>query len=175
MKRGQKIFRTSWWWWWEIGSALLSTLSMGLIVFILNRADNIPLESWPYSIKINTLIAVLTTIGKAAMLGPVASCLSQLKWQHFSARPRRLQELQVFDDASRGLWGSFMFLFGIRSRALLAWSLALITIVSLGVEPTAQQVLDFPTRMATTTNVSAEIGQAKSYRTLSYTSGKCLP
>lgn len=36
--------------------------------------------------------------------------ISQLGLQSFSNVPRRLKDLQDFDDASRGAWGSFIFL-----------------------------------------------------------------
>ncbi|KAF2430252.1 hypothetical protein EJ08DRAFT_660982 [Tothia fuscella] len=152
----------SWWWWWEIGASLLSIISMCLIMTVLFKANNKPLESWTLPIQPNSLIAVFTTIGKTAMMVAVTSCVSQLKWRHFR-RPRSLVHLQLFDDASRGPWGAFMLLLLMRARAVMTWLFAIITILALAIEPSAQQILEFPIRQSPLTNVSAEIGKADAY------------
>ncbi|KAI0817888.1 hypothetical protein GGR55DRAFT_622433 [Xylaria sp. FL0064] len=41
---------------------------------------------------------------------PPSECISQLKWQWFSQQPRRLIDIEHFDAASRGPWGSLRFL-----------------------------------------------------------------
>jgi hypothetical protein len=153
----------SWWWWWEIASAALSTLSMCLIVALLFKVDKLTLSEWRLPIQPNSLIAILTTIGKTAMLVPAASCLSQLKWRHFHLRPQPLHHLQVFDDGSRGPWGSLMLLFNIRSRSLLAWGFAVITLMALWVDPMAQQILEFKPRETVMIGPPAEIGSATIY------------
>jgi Protein of unknown function (DUF3176) len=112
-----------------------------LIVLILSIVNNKPLASWEYSIRPNSLIAVLTTIGKTAMMVIVASCVSQLKWSHFR-RPNDLSDMQLYDDASRGPWGAFMMLLRPSSwiRDGLAGLSAIITIMALAIEPMAQQI-----------------------------------
>ncbi|KAI0190742.1 hypothetical protein EV127DRAFT_364920 [Xylaria flabelliformis] len=154
----------SWWWWWEIGAVVLSTTSLIVLFILLFYSNGQPLQSWPLPIQPNSLIAVLTTIAKTSMMVPVASCLSQLKWRHFMYRPRPLDQFQVIDDASRGPWGSFVFLIrGSKIRTFLPLSLAFITVVGLGFEPSAQQILDFPERTSVLANVSAEVGIATDY------------
>ena len=56
---------------------------MILILAVLLKANNTPLRSWSLQIQPNSLIAVFTTIGRSAMMIPVAACISQLKWRHF--------------------------------------------------------------------------------------------
>ncbi|KAI1735145.1 hypothetical protein F4680DRAFT_470214 [Xylaria scruposa] len=154
----------SWWWWWEIGAAILSIASLLVLFILLSKSNGQPLQSWSLPIQPNSLIAVLTTVAKTSMMVPVASCLSQLKWRHFMHRPGPLNQFQVIDDASRGPWGSFIFLInGFKIRAFLPLSLAFVTVVGLGFEPSAQQILDFPERMSILTNVSAEVGIATDY------------
>lgn len=155
--------KISWWWWWEIGGALLSIICVGLVLVVLFEANGLALAAWPLWIQPNSLIAVFTTVGKSAMMVPIASCISQLKWRHFELRENRLSDLQLLDEASRGPWGSLMLLYNVHTRAYTAWALAIISLVSLGFDPSTQQILEFPTREITLTNVSASIGIASSY------------
>ncbi|KAM0817860.1 hypothetical protein AB5N19_03667 [Seiridium cardinale] len=160
---------TSSWWWWELGSALLSLICISLVIAILVSAGNTPLESWPLAIQPNSLISVLTTIGKSAMVVVITSCISQLKWRYFQTQSHPLSHLQNFDEASRGPWGSLVFLGGAKTRsAVVATALALVTIFSLGFEPSSQQILEFPSRTARIENVTAYVGQALSYQSSAF-------
>lgn len=162
----------SWWWWWEIGSSLLSMISMSLILAILFAVNEKPLSNWTLAIQPNSLISVSTTVGKTAMMVSVTSCVSHLKWRHFQLRSQKMSHLQLFDDASRGPWGAFLLLIGVRSRAFLAWIFAVITIVGLAIEPSAQQILDFPQRVARLENVTATIGRAENYYSRAFVEGQ---
>ncbi|KAK8005703.1 hypothetical protein PG990_011740 [Apiospora arundinis] len=151
----------AWWWWWEI---LAPSCMIGLVVILAN-IDNIPLSRWWLPIQPNSLIAVLTTLAKSSMMLTVASCISQLKWGHYSRHPRNLVDLETFDDASRGPWGSatLLWLLSFRVPILVTSGLAFVTIVSLGIDPCAQQVLEFPCLTTPLENVTAEIGTANQY------------
>ncbi|KAI0430193.1 hypothetical protein F5Y09DRAFT_356272 [Xylaria sp. FL1042] len=165
----------SWWWWWEIGAAILSITSLILLFILLSKSDGRQLQSWPLPIQPNSLIAVLTTVAKTSMMVPVASCLSQLKWRHFISRPRPLDQFQVMDDASRGPWGSFILLIsGLKIRTFLPVSLAFVTVIGLGFEPSAQQILDFPERTSTLANVSSEVGIATGYLSKAFVPGNTV-
>ncbi|KAJ9136840.1 hypothetical protein NKR23_g9547 [Pleurostoma richardsiae] len=141
---------------------------MLLILVVLFKANNHPLESWPLWIQPNSLISVFTTLGRTAMMVPVASCISQLKWRHFHLRPNRLSHLQALDDASRGPWGSFMLLLTVRANALMAGALAVVSLIALGIDPAAQQILGFPQRETKLTNVTAGVGISTSYSSKAY-------
>jgi len=75
---------------------------------------------------------------------------------HFDdLQPKALSQLQVFDNASRGPWGSLMLFWKTRksfsrkeSPPVLALLGAAITILMLAFEPFAQQVIGFNTRSA---------------------------
>ena len=92
----------SWWWWWEIAPILLSIMCTFAMVIVLARIEDTPLDDWKFSIQLNSLIAILTTTSKAAMLVAVTTAIGQLKWLHFTARRDHLLNFQRFDDASRG-------------------------------------------------------------------------
>ncbi|KAK3987287.1 hypothetical protein QBC44DRAFT_400918 [Cladorrhinum sp. PSN332] len=141
---------------------------MTLVVTILIKSDGLALNSWSLPIQPNSLIAVFTTIGKASLLVAVAACLNQLKWEYFNTGNQRLSDVQVFDDASRGPWGSLMFLGKIRASAVFGHVLSLITIAALGIEPSAQQVLSFETRNVRLNDVEVTIGMADMYASKAY-------
>ncbi|KAJ4321744.1 hypothetical protein N0V84_005177 [Fusarium piperis] len=167
-QEGQVIKAFDWWWWWDIGAAAVSVICLGLIVGVLVEANGKPRDNWPLAIQPNSIIAVLTTVGKSALLVPIASCLSQLKWRLIYTRARPLSYLQTFDDASRGPWGSFMMFWTLPLQSKLGCALALITILSLGIDPSAQQILDFPIKERRLDNVTAEMGAAQNYSSKSF-------
>ncbi|KAM7211818.1 Protein of unknown function (DUF3176) domain containing protein [Rhypophila decipiens] len=135
----------SWWWWWEIGALLISIIGVSLIITILVRYKDTSLSSWPFSIRPNSLISALTTLARSALLLPITSCISQLKWLHFR-QPRPLHQLQVLDDASRGPWGALVLLYRMRVRPWLVSMLAIVMVAALAIETTTQQVLEYPSR-----------------------------
>lgn len=155
---------SSWWWWWEIGAALVNITCMCLLVATLLSIEDKPLSYWRLKISPNSVIAVLTTVAKTSLLVPVAESISQLKWMHFD-HPNPLSDLQMFDDASRGPWGAWTFLCHKTAprrinNTLFASVGCLITLLSLAFEPTAQQILSFPTRSVKDTGGSASVGAA---------------
>ncbi|KAF6831544.1 hypothetical protein CPLU01_06710 [Colletotrichum plurivorum] len=161
--------KSSSWWWWEISGCLLCILSSLLLVVFLTQINQMARQDWNYRLQPNTIISLIMTIGKAAMMGPIAACISQLKWTEFR-RPARLSLLQSIDDASRGPWGSLVLLTRARrTRILLIPALAFLTVAAVGFESSAQQILDFPSRMALVRNVSAEVGMATKYTSAQYT------
>jgi len=153
-----------WPWWWEIASISLSIICLIVLLILLLWSNGMSLAAWRLPIQPNSLISVLTTVSKTAMMVAIAGCLNQLKWRHFMTAADSMRSLQLFDDASRGPWGSAMLILKMRRRrVVLAWALALATIVGLGIEPSAQQILDFPQREALMQNATATLGRADDY------------
>lgn len=62
-----------------------------------------------YTIILNTLISICVIIFKASILFMTARALSQLKWLWFQER-HPLSDIEVFDEASRGAYGSLKLL-----------------------------------------------------------------
>lgn len=163
-------------WWREIVATIFSITSMGLVLLLVLKINNTALGSWNFhvgsiAIQPNTLISVLTTIGQTLMMVPVTACIGQLKWRYFR-RARHLHHMQLMDDASRGPWGSLLLLFHLAStKAATASLLSLVTIVALGIGPSAQQILEFRPAQVLLKNATAEIGLATNYSSKSYVSG----
>ena len=135
-------------WQWEFGASIFSFGCFAAVVGILARNDNRSLASWNFvfGVTLNTLIAVLSTLSRTALMVPVASCISQLKWIHLVGASRPLREVQVFDDASRGPWGSLELIWRLHIKTKLATWGSLITLLTLAMGPFAQQLLSYPSR-----------------------------
>lgn len=163
-------------WWREIVATILSITSMGLVLVLVLNIKDTALGSWNFhfgslAIQPNTLISVLTTIGQTLMMVPVTACIGQLKWKYFR-RARHLHHMQLMDDASRGPWGSLLMLSRLAStRAATASLLAVVTIVALGIGPSAQQILEFKPAQVQLKNATAKIAVATNYSSKSYVPG----
>lgn len=103
-------------WIWEVGSLMLSLSSFAAIAIIVGLANNKPPPSWKFDLTLNGVISFLAVLNKAALVMPVASCISQLKWIWFASKARRLEDFEDFDEASRGPLGSAKLLWHLRFR-----------------------------------------------------------
>ena len=153
------------WWLYEIGGAVLSFVCLVAIIIVLYRFHGQPLAAWKMPIALNSLISLFSTIAKAALLLPVAACISQLKWHYFAEKPHALTELQVFDEASRGPLGALQLLWELKTNALVASFASVITIVALAMDPFTQQIISFPSLSVPTSTASATIAMAQTYDT----------
>lgn len=161
--------RSGSWWWWEIGSVILSLCCSAAIVTILASIHGKSLSSWAFLISPNALISVFATVSKATLMLSVAACISQMKWLHFRLN-NQLNDLQIFDDASRGPYGA-LGLLTRTSRDVSVVSLtatlgSIVTILALALDPFAQQILSFPTR-----NISLKVGSGSILATQIYDTG----
>lgn len=96
-------------WWQEFLSCALGIVAFITLVVILRKSDGKPLSNWPSGITLNTVIAFLSTISRIAFIVPVTEGLAQAKWIWFK-RPRPLNDFEIFNQASKGPWGSFNLL-----------------------------------------------------------------
>ncbi|GAP87529.1 putative DUF3176 domain protein [Rosellinia necatrix] len=141
-------------WWFEIICILLGLGAFALIVAVLAWFDQRSLPNWPSQITLNTFVAFFTTLGKAAFMCVVPKAISQSQWTWFhSGRP--LYDLHVFDQASRGAYGSLLLLYRLRFRHFAAVG-ALLMVFSFLTSPLTQLAISYPTR-----EVAAATGQAK--------------
>jgi len=100
-------------WPWDIASWILSLFCFLAIVIVLLYFHNRELPNWPWSITINTMISILTSLGTLLLAVPIASALGQTKWLRLDQR-RSLYDFVLVDDATRSPWGGFVLL--IRRR-----------------------------------------------------------
>ena len=138
------------WWLWELLGMGLSFGCLVAIIVILGIQEGKTLSSWQFPISINALISIFSTVMKASLMLSVASCLGQLKWLYIK-NSNSLADLETYDDASRGPWGS-VFLIYLGTQKLLshpspisAFALlgAACTIMALASDPFTQQILSF--------------------------------
>lgn len=138
-------------WLLEQMSILASAACLVGVIYILIRMENQPLASWPLGfLNLNSSIAVLVTALKSWAMLVVAACLSQSKWTFFRKRRAPLHQLDVIDEASRGPLGAARLVWSLRCgfrRGHIALLGALITIVMLGIDTFAQQVITFDSRL----------------------------
>jgi hypothetical protein len=123
---------------WETRSITLAVVDLILLVASLVKI-NTPYATWQYTASPNTIVSIIITITKSAVLVSVSACLGQLKW-NLSQNSAPLHHTQVIDDASRGPRGSLKFLLrGIfRSKTgSLTCVEAVLMILALVVDPFA--------------------------------------
>lgn len=97
------------WWLLELFAWVTSAVALVVLIVTLFLADDRPLPHWPMRITLNSFVSILGTIMKAAMVVPIAEGISQLKWLWFK-KAGVLKDIQTFDEASRGMWGSLKLL-----------------------------------------------------------------
>lgn len=88
-------------WVWEIGSVTLAVAGLVLLAIFLVKVNGSPCANWRYTASPNTVVSIIVTVTKAALLVPVSCCLGQLKWNLFQDSAR-LYDIQAIDQASRG-------------------------------------------------------------------------
>ncbi|KAM0541068.1 hypothetical protein ACHAPJ_013393 [Fusarium lateritium] len=148
-------------WGLEILSLLVSLALFVGIVLIFYTMKNKALSKWPLPIDINTAIAILATGCTAAMMHNVSAFIGQLKWLYFGNSPRQLYNIERFDEASRGPYGSAIFVF--RTPWNMATFGALITILRLGFAPFSQQVISLQPREVSIQHNTTTFGFAHAY------------
>ncbi|EXJ55040.1 uncharacterized protein A1O5_12779, partial [Cladophialophora psammophila CBS 110553] len=126
----------------EILSCLVSVSMLLIIIAILYPRRGLPLPHWPYGISINAIIAVLVVVLKIAILLVTAKGLGHLKFTWLQHQ-RPLLDLETYDMASRGPWGSLSLLLVTRHRHVGASIGAALTLLALAVEPFTQQILRY--------------------------------
>jgi len=174
----RKISRRNFSWTWQIVSAFFGVAGLMAIVAVLISIDRHPrLADWTLSsssklsptissnVSPNTLIAIFAAICKAALLVAVADCIGQLKWNRFEDESHVLKELEVYDEASRGPWGALKLLGTVGHTGVLASFGACITIISIAIDPFAQQLLAHVPRTVVASNASASYQVARMYDT----------
>lgn len=117
------------WWLLEIFASILSIAALLSIVTVLRIYDGQSLNNLnlPYSLTLNGIVAVIATLNRVALMVSVGSAMSQEVWLWFSPVKQRqncrsrLGDLELSDAASRGAWGSLVFLFVARRRYVLAY------------------------------------------------------
>ncbi|KAJ5740281.1 hypothetical protein N7493_000153 [Penicillium malachiteum] len=135
----------------EVLASFLCLSSFSILIVILHHYDGISATAWPSGdLTLNGLVAVLATMTRAALSALISSTLSQGKWLWFAGeedgqRKRRLRDIDVFDQASRGPLGSLMLLWHVHGIHLATFAAAM-TVLTLPFDIFSQQVIAMKTR-----------------------------
>ena len=97
-------------WLVELLATCISVVILITLFGILRAFDLRPVaERGFFSGLPTTLVNAFTTVMRTAMLLPVATALAQLQWSWFQTE-RELLDIETFEDATRGVLGSFILL-----------------------------------------------------------------
>ncbi|KAF2456140.1 hypothetical protein BDY21DRAFT_56718 [Lineolata rhizophorae] len=126
---------------WGIAAVFMGAVVVGLILM-----DDKPIRDWPLGISLNAYISVGAKIVTSGLLHSTSESLGQLKWGWFGgSRSRRIGDFELFDNASRGPWGSVLLVALTKGRSIATIG-AIITVLSLGLETFIQQVVSVENR-----------------------------
>jgi len=138
-------------WLLEVVSWMFSAVCMAAVIAVLIYLKDDPLSKWVLAEKtgltLNAYISVLSKMAGAALILPVSEALGQLKWSWFQQNSKQMWDFEIFDNASRGPWGSILLLIRTKGKALAALG-AMITLCMMALDPFFQQVVNYPDRWA---------------------------
>lgn len=101
------------WWLYELLGASFSVAFLVALIVVLHRSQGKEQKRWLFgTFTLNGLVALLSTFIRATMMFCVGAGISQMKWNQFFSRDggRRLKDLDILEQASRGPLGSFNLL-----------------------------------------------------------------
>ncbi|KAK5099999.1 hypothetical protein LTS08_005714 [Lithohypha guttulata] len=127
-------------WLWEGLSFSVALACFAAIIGLLISLREHKTPNWPSGLSVNAVLSVLVTVMKGAMGICITECLSQIKWTWFK-RERKLIDLAIIDDASRGAWGAGRLLLTFRSW-YLAYLGALVFFAAFVIGPSVQQLVE---------------------------------
>lgn len=157
------------WWIWETSACFVAMTVHIAMIALLNIYKDARVSSWTNRWTLNSNIALMITVIKGAALIPVASALGQLKWRRFR-NYREIQDMDVFDEASRGTLGSLRLLLHLRFWHFASLG-ALLTVSALFMDTLAQNVLSTYSKLEITDGI-ATIPRINNYGTFNeYTTG----
>jgi len=103
------------WWILEISASILSFVFLGAVFALYKKYDGTGLEDYPHTWGLQSIIGFLVTIIHFAIVYQLAAAIGQLKWQGYDGE-RSLEDIDIFDQASRGPVGSVKLLFRTKFR-----------------------------------------------------------
>ncbi|KAL4915650.1 hypothetical protein BDW62DRAFT_219218 [Aspergillus aurantiobrunneus] len=146
--------------WDKLGLGLALAILIAIIV-ILRVYNGKQQPSWKW-ISLNTLLSWLSTVGKGCIVFPLSTGLSQLKWVWFSQRKRPLSDLRVFDNASRGIYGSAELLWALRMRHFAVLG-AIAVLLAVGFEPFVQNLVHYSPGLVLDASQVSRLANATDY------------
>ncbi|RBR27126.1 uncharacterized protein FIESC28_00070 [Fusarium coffeatum] len=130
-------------WVWRLEPVLMcvGTGFFAAICLILNKYNGEELPDWDLmGLTLNTLISILGTFFRAIVALITFEIIAQRKWtwlSHDSFKPRR--DVEIFDSASRGMFGCLRLVPVIMIRDLVALGAIAVAVLTLGIGSFTQQ------------------------------------
>jgi hypothetical protein len=136
-------------WIFETLALFLSFASFFAMFIVLVKFNNRRLHEWHSVITLNTVVTISSLVSKSALIQPLASGLSQLKWMWYRhGSGRHLIDFEYFDAASRGPWGALVLMVHGTAFPLVTLG-AFVMATALAFEPFIQQAVVYPSRNVT--------------------------
>jgi hypothetical protein len=129
-------------WSWEVLSLIFSNLCFVAVLATLLGYNGKPSSELPCGVTLNAIVSVLATGTKSSLIFVTSTAIGQLKWIWYRQR-NRIYDMQIFDDASRGLLGSILIVLRHKMWSLVSLGAA-ITLLALAIDPFMQQLLSYP-------------------------------
>lgn len=89
----------------EAVALIFSFLCLAALAVLLAVYDGKPIFGWN-GVTLNTIVSVLSTSSKAALMLALGESISQWKWILFANERRPLMDFERIENASRGPLGS---------------------------------------------------------------------
>ncbi|KAK3319515.1 hypothetical protein B0T19DRAFT_467025 [Cercophora scortea] len=141
-------------WSFEFQCIVTSFACLIATIVILKVFDDHPLPNMPAYFSLNSIVALLTTIGKAAFAISISEAMSQCKWNWLRRAEQPLSDFAAFDDGSRGWWGSLALMKVTRWRNYATLG-ALVTVLSIATSPITQQVVGYTVKYPASSTMNA--------------------
>ncbi|CAZ81096.1 unnamed protein product [Tuber melanosporum] len=166
-------------WAWEWLAILVSFLAIVASTIVLLLFDDRAIPAWSWSsggISVNAILSLLSTLSRASLLVPIDECMGQLMWLWFSKRERRLADVEVYNQASRGPLGALKLCWRQKGWGLGCLG-ALLMVCSMGLGVAQQQLLSYPNRSIIQPNSTSTVTRAERFDTYQNvtTSGTTTP
>jgi hypothetical protein len=130
-----------WGWSWEVLAMIASIGCMAGMVAILATMKDRPQDDWTFFFSIPAVLALFGTAAKSTAAFGVGGCISQYKFLYFNKRPRKLEDLDLIEEASRGPLGSVVLL-AKRPMTLVNIG-SIVTLLALAMDVFVQQMVEF--------------------------------
>ncbi|KAI1747708.1 hypothetical protein F4782DRAFT_543322 [Xylaria castorea] len=161
--------KITWWdrinygWIPEVFSAVFSVIFLLALIILLLRLDGRPISTWTIAVSPNAVVAILSIASKASLIYALGQTISQLKWLHLTKKPDSLEDLQHYDDASRGPLGALRMFFKVRSGHFIAYLGCVVILLALAFEPFSQQLLHFVERVVIIDGTQSSVSFSAAY------------
>lgn len=130
-------------WWLEIAACIIVLSGLLALFGTLYAYMNRPSPKWPKWMSLNTVVSIYATLIKTGVVLVLSEGIGQLKWTWFASRCRPLNDIQIWDDATRGPFGAAVLLGTLHGKDLLASLGAVLIVLVLAIDPVAQQLIHY--------------------------------